>query len=549
MIKVCWAAALVFYLSAPPAPASQNPLSTPVDYFCNDSLRSGLKQKTVRGGMLTAAAQVARIGLMLATVPILTRLFGLDREDFGLVAMVTVLTNFAQMFVNAGLSTATVQREEITRQQVTNLFWAAAALGGAIGLGVAALAPVVSWFYDEPRLTPITIALGASFLVIGLRIQHQALLQRGMQFGRLALVTVLSQLLAQSAAVAWAWRYSGTPHDYWALVIMPLTAAATGTLLMWLACPWRPGLPRRGAGTRELVVFGANLTGFNFVNYFARNADNLLIGWWWGAASLGLYDRAYALLLFPVRQISPTLTGVVVPSLSRLTTKPDQYRSAYVAAVRALAWATIPVVGLLLAMSEPLVLLYLGPSFEPVVDLFRALAPAAWASSFISCAGWVYQSWGHVDRHFRWGIAHSLIIVAVIAACVPFGALAVAYGVSAAYVALRPVSFAICFAGTPIRLADLGGVIWRPTLLTLVAAAVGLAAAELVAPDAADQTATQLALALAGSAAAFIATGAALLLVVPGVLDDLKNLRRDLQTSRRPPAAPPATRESNAAAP
>ena len=77
---------------------------TPIDYFDSKTLREGLKQKTVRGGAITAVGQLASVAISLASVPVLSRL--LDPKDFGLIAMVAVLTNFARMFVDAGLSMA-----------------------------------------------------------------------------------------------------------------------------------------------------------------------------------------------------------------------------------------------------------------------------------------------------------------------------------------------------------------------------------------------------------------------------------------------------------
>lgn len=148
-------------------------------YFSSQQLRAGLKGKTVRGGLYTAVSQVLVVLINLAAIPILARL--LSPSDFGLVAMVSVFTGLAAMFVDAGLTMATVQREELTHQQVTNLFWLATALGLLIALFVAAASPLLAWFYDEPRLIAITIAMSAATFFSGLTIQHQTLLRRAMQ--------------------------------------------------------------------------------------------------------------------------------------------------------------------------------------------------------------------------------------------------------------------------------------------------------------------------------------------------------------------------------
>ena len=490
----------------------------PIDYFDSEALRSDLSGKTVRGGVFTAASQAISIAISFATIPVLARL--LAPEDFGLVAMVTVFTNFAAMFVNAGLSMATVQRDKINRFQVSNLFWIATFLGALIAALVAALAPAVSWFYEEPRLTPITLALACSFLFSGLTVQHLALLRRGMQFQSIAIITTLSRIVGEVAAIAWAWMHYGQSTDYWALVLIPLVTAGCLFVGTWLACPWRPNLPRRRVGTRDLVIFGANITGFNFMNYFARNSDNLLIGWWWGATNLGYYGAAYKILLFPAQQATKTLSTVVVPALSRLRSSPDRYRQAYLSAVRALAWLSIPLVGLLFCTSRPLILLYLGADWEPVVHVFRALVPAAWATSFICCSGWVYASWGHVNRQLKWGLAHSFTLLVIMGACLPFGMIPLAYGISAGYVLLRIPGFYICYLGTPLRLTDLWQVIWRPTLIVFLASVAGLYSGTLLPQS---ESTTSLASAFAANAAIYTGTIGLLVPIVPayGVYTDI----------------------------
>src|SRR6266481_3143581 len=112
-------------------------------------LLADLKGRTISGTFITIAAQGAQFVLNLASIMILARL--LTPKDFGLFAMVTTVMSFLRVFKDAGLSTATVQREGITHAQVSNLFWINVVMSSAIGLILAAAAPLVAWFYREPR--------------------------------------------------------------------------------------------------------------------------------------------------------------------------------------------------------------------------------------------------------------------------------------------------------------------------------------------------------------------------------------------------------------
>ena len=491
-------------------------MSNKIDYFSKESLQRDLKGKAVRGGMLTGAGQIARVLIGLATIPILARL--LDPADFGLVAMVAFFTNFAAMFVDSGLSMATIQRDEITHRQVSNLFWIATMLGTLVAITTAALAPAISLFYNEPRLTGITLAMACSYIFSGMTVQHQALLRRGMQFRDLAMAGVVSQLASQVAAIAWAAIHYKQPGAYWALVLMPIVMAATRMLYTWWACPWRPSRPKRGAGTRQMVVFGANLTGFNFINYFARTADQMIVGWWWGETLLGFYERARRILLQPMHKIAPAFTSVVVPTLSRLRDQPERYRAAFCAAARPLGWIGVTVVGFLYCTAEPLILLYMGPKWAQVVPVFQAFAPTAWNAMIATLGGWVYASHGHVDRQMKWGVANCIIMLTVIAAASPLGIVPLAIAISIANLLMRPLSFYICFRGTPIRNSDVPRVIWRPTVIALVSSAVSLLAVDFLWDDLARLPK------LIALASIYIGTTLVLIVTVPGTIADIRKV-------------------------
>lgn len=428
-------------------------LRTSKDYFSSDALRADLKGRTVRGGAITAAAQVANIFISLAAISVLARL--IDPADFGLIGMVTVLTNFAAMFVDSGLSMATVQREKITSQQVSNLFWIASGLGAVIALIVACLAPFVAWFYGEPRLTAITLALSVSFLFSGFTLQHQALLRRNMQFVALSTITIVAILIGQLAGIAWAWQFYKSEYDYWALVLIPITTAGVRLMGTWLACRWQPGWPTARVGTRGLVEFGANLTGFNFVNYFARNADNLLIGWYYGPVALGFYDRAYKLLSIPLRQINGPITGVAIPALSRVIEDPAKYRRFFLRLLQLVLIITMPLAAFLFSTRDWCVDLLLGPKWAAAVPIFAWLSLAAFLQPFSQVTGWLFLSQGRGREMFHWGIVGGSTAVASFLVGLPWGPVGVAacYSISGLLVRMPILTFWTTRRG-PVGMGD-----------------------------------------------------------------------------------------------
>jgi PST family polysaccharide transporter len=280
---------------------------------------------------------------------------------------------------------ATVQKENISHEQISTLFWLNILISAFLGLCVLAGSPLVAWFYGRPELTAVTAALSVSFLISGLMIQHQALLRRHMRFGTLAVIQIASyvaNLIVTISLALLGWRY-------WALVGGTLATALSGTLLTLFFCPWMPGRMRKGTGVRGMLKFGGHLTSFNFVNYFSRNADNILIGKFIGADALGLYAKAYQLLMMPITQIRNPLDQVAMPVLSSLRNQPERYVKYYQRLVDIIASLTMPLTVYCAIEADFLIQLLLGPKWEGVVPVFRILAIAGLVQAVASTRGLV----------------------------------------------------------------------------------------------------------------------------------------------------------------
>src|ERR1044071_4402779 len=121
-----------------------------------------LKEKTIHGGLARLAAQAANFVLRLGSLTVLARLLG--PKDFGLVGMVTAFTGVLDLFRDFGLSTATVQRETVTDEQVSTLFWINVLVGAVLAAFAIVFAPAVVQIYHEPRLLGITMVLSLGFV-------------------------------------------------------------------------------------------------------------------------------------------------------------------------------------------------------------------------------------------------------------------------------------------------------------------------------------------------------------------------------------------------
>src|ERR1700722_20146721 len=115
---------------------------------------SNLRERTIRAGLIRICAQGANFLIRIGSFMVLARL--LDPKDFGLVGMVTAITGVLSLFRDFGLSSATIQRVEVTDAQVSTLFWINVVVGAGLCFLLAAVSPLVAWFYHEPRLVWVT---------------------------------------------------------------------------------------------------------------------------------------------------------------------------------------------------------------------------------------------------------------------------------------------------------------------------------------------------------------------------------------------------------
>ncbi|MFL6436484.1 MAG: lipopolysaccharide biosynthesis protein [Terriglobales bacterium] len=421
-----------------------------LEHFRTDHLVENLGKRAVSGGFLTAGAQAAKFVLNLGSAAALARL--LSPKEFGLVGMVLAITGLLGLFKELGLSTATVQKETITQEQVSNLFWINVGLSGAAALASICMAPLVAWFYHDPRLIPIMLALSVTFLLTGSTVQHQALLLRQMRFRAIAIIEVVSMVAGVLTACSLA--YFG--FSYWALVYQQVCLAAATLGLIWWTSGWRPSLPRRGSGVRPMLRFGAHLTASDLVGRVAIASDSILVGRVFGAEALGLYSRGSVLLARPLEQLLTPISSVVIPVLSRLQSEPARYRRTFIRAFETLALLTFPFAALCLALAEPIVLVVLGPKWREVVPIFSGFALVAVSLPMSLTPSWLFTSQGRGKDLLQAYTITGGITVASFLVGLRWGPVGVVLSLAVASIFIRlPILYYLAGRRGPVSIGDL----------------------------------------------------------------------------------------------
>ncbi len=387
----------------------------------------GLGDVAARGAGVTLATQGARVLLQFASVVLLARL--LSPQDFGLVAMVTAVIGVADLIRDFGLSSAAVQSATLDDDERTNLFWVNLGLGVACTAVVLVARPLIVAVYGDPRIGPIVVALAAVFTISGANTQFRSDLTRRMRF----LAVSVSDIVAQTCGIVVAVAMALLGYGLWALVAQQLVVALCALLINVANVGWLPGLPRRDVSLRRFFRFGGGLFATQLVTYFTKNVDNVALGAVFGPGPLGLYSRAYQLLMVPLNQINAPMTNVALPVLSRIQHDDEAYQRYLVRAQLVACYLTTTLFAVAAGLAVPVVAVLFGPVWAGVAPIFAVLAIGGIFRSVAQIAYWIYLSRGATGAQLRLVLWTRPIMIAMILAGLPWGPLGVAFGHTVAY--------------------------------------------------------------------------------------------------------------------
>lgn len=437
-------------------------------------MSSSLEQAAAKGALFTLSAQAARIVIQLASVVVLARM--LSPHDYGLLAIALVVVGFGEMFRDFGLTSASIQASELTSVQRDNLFW----VNTLIGFMLAVLMFCSSWYLgaltSEPQLVGIAQWLALTFVINGLAAQHRAMLMRHLQLRGLSIVDVIASASALGTAVVAALLGAG----YWALVVQQLTVAGITLIGVVAVGRWLPRRYSRSASIRSLLHFGWSLVATNMIGYAARQIDTVLIASRFGTVSLGLYNRAFQLVMTPLGQVRSPLQSVGLPLLSRVQEDTARFNTYVVAAQLALGYLIGIPLAIAAGLAEPVVEIMLGHKWSDAAPLVRMFAIAGLLTTLSFVGYWVYLSRGLGGALLRYTIVTTVIKIVCIAVGSLFGVVGVAIAFAVHPAIAWPISLAWLSRVTPMPRRRLYEGATRIVILTLAAGSAAYCATVLL---------------------------------------------------------------------
>lgn len=360
----------------------------------------------LRSGVLyTAMGKYSNVLIQLVINAVLSRL--LNPYDYGVVSVIQVFLLFFTTLADAGLGPAIIQNKTLTAHDNRVLFTYSILLSLMLGVVFAVCSPLVAWFYDDRQYIPLTLSMCFVLMAQGINMVPNALMDKAKRFKEVNIRLVIANLAGGVAGILCAFCGLGAYALIVSFLVPPLVAFA---LNMWLL-RLRPARHTDRRSLDKIYQFAKSQFGFNFVNYFSRNMDKILVGRLMGPVALGNYAKSYQLLMMPNQVLMGVLNPVLLPVLSDYQDDLAYIRTTYMKIVRVLALIGVPLSVFLSIESRDIVFFLFGDQWGEAVAPFAILALTVWIQMTLSSTGAIFQTLGRTKYLFWNGCITAVLLV------------------------------------------------------------------------------------------------------------------------------------------
>lgn len=314
---------------------------------------------------------VLRHGIQFAFMLVLARL--LTPSDFGILAMLSLFTGVAALFIDGGFSQALIQRKAVSRVDESSIFYFNLIIGAVVAASLCAMAPWIAGFYDQPVLREIIYAMALNLFIGAFGSIHTAILTKCLDFKTIARVgavaTVLSGLVAIIAAVG--------GMGVWSLVLQTLVTSLLSVILLWKWHPWRPLWGFSMQSIRSYFGFSGHAMLAALMYTIYNNLISLIIGKVYTPQAVGFYIQAHRLQQLPVILMTNIVSRVAFPAFSAANADKARLVRGLRKGLELTVFMSIPVATMLVLQAEPLVLMLYGKQWLGAVPFIEVLGISA----------------------------------------------------------------------------------------------------------------------------------------------------------------------------
>ncbi|WP_322047793.1 lipopolysaccharide biosynthesis protein [Paraburkholderia sp. J67] len=367
-----------------------------------------------RSVLINMIGRYSNIVIQLIVTAILAR--ALSPNEFGLVAVVSVIAVFLSFLSEMGLGPAVVQFGELVPRQLAGLFWLTIFVGAVAGVALSLAGPAIARVYSNEIYSSIANGIAVNVAFACWVIVPLALLRKRKRFAAIARIEVSAAILSGICAT-WSAMHGGGV----AALVLKSTSNAFFIFVFCVYCA-KPSL-RAPTLLKMGYVFSYSSYQFlfNFVNYFTRNIDKLVIGKFLGAVSLGVYDMSYRLMLMPISNLTHVVTPTIQPVYAEHANNPGVIFDSYRKLIRILIIGGGFLGAICLGCAAEIISLGYGKQWGGAVPVFSILSLSVTIQVILSSTGSVFQAIGKTRLLLVTGIISTFTTLSAIAAGIYIG--------------------------------------------------------------------------------------------------------------------------------
>ena len=350
--------------------------------------------------------------LRLAQVTLLARILGPDA--FGVIAVLMIVGDLSRLLSEAGLAEATIQRRTVSSEQQSTLYWLNLAFGVLVFVIIVGLAPLIERVFGFPELRELVSAVAFAVIFTAAGTQMQSMIRRNLDFGKMVFAANFSLFVGLCVMAVSVTVYA---QGIWSFVWGVLAEAIVRLLILAVFAfrgGFLPGFHFSLRKVKGMLAFGGYRAGGMLANFFAGRADQILIGAFFSAASLGIYNLAYNFSSLPVKKINSVVTRVAFPAFSRLQDDRSRLREGYVSMIGYLSIVTAPLMAGLAGTAPVLVPFVFGEEWSEGVPLIQVVLLYAFIGALTGPVGTLIMGTGHANWSLYWNLAMLCVKPAVI---------------------------------------------------------------------------------------------------------------------------------------
>ena len=346
----------------------------------------------------------------------------LSPYEFGIIAMVTVFVSFMELFKDFGFGSVLISQKNVDDLDYSTVFWVNLMTGIILAFLLYSSRTLVSSFYNEPILEKLISVISLIFVFQAFNFVQEIKLKKKLEYRKLSIVGILSVLFSGSIGIIFALKGFGV----WSLIFKSLTFTVIYLILIWSISNWRPSFKFSITRFKFYLKSGLALIGTKMINYFSKNIDSALIGKFVGASPLGIYNRAFSLMSYPVHQITGVLSSVLFPSLSIIQNDIKRVKEIFLKAIQITSFIIFLILGLLFINAREFVLIVLGDQWNELIPLLKIMVFPAALQSICLLTENIFRSQNKYQLEFKINMLNSLIIILGIICGLQWGIIGVA---------------------------------------------------------------------------------------------------------------------------